>query len=85
MQTDNEFSPVASSIYQEYGRAHITGCDDFVRGRNNCFQDENASRPRIRGALSFGGHSPFVQTSTGQDLVVFWAQAIDRHFRPIEW
>lgn len=34
--------------------------------------------------LSAGIHT-FVQTSTGHDLVVFWAQAVDRHFRPIEW
>ncbi len=33
--------------------------------------------------LSPGIHT-FVQTSTGHDLVVFWAQAVDRHFRPIE-
>ncbi len=33
--------------------------------------------------LSRGIHS-FVQTSTGHDLVVFWAQAVNRHFRPIE-
>ncbi|HYK24308.1 MAG TPA: glycosyltransferase family 39 protein [Candidatus Acidoferrum sp.] len=33
--------------------------------------------------LSRGIHT-FVQTSTGHDLVVFWAQAVDRHFRPIE-
>jgi len=33
--------------------------------------------------LSQGIHT-FVQTSTGHDLVVFWAQAVDRHFRPIE-
>jgi hypothetical protein len=33
--------------------------------------------------LSRGIHA-FVQTSTGHDLVVFWAQAVDRHFRPIE-
>ena len=32
--------------------------------------------------LSPGTHT-FVQTSTGHDLVVFWAQAVDRHFRPI--
>jgi cell shape-determining protein MreD len=31
--------------------------------------------------LSPGIHT-FVQTSTGHDLVVFWAQAVDRHFRP---
>jgi hypothetical protein len=34
--------------------------------------------------LSPGTHT-FVQTSTGHDLVVFWAQAVDRHFRPLEW
>jgi hypothetical protein len=34
--------------------------------------------------LSPGTHT-FVQTSTGHDLVIFWAQAVDRHFRPIEW
>ena len=34
--------------------------------------------------LSPGIHA-FEQTSTGHDLVVFWAQAVDRHFRPIEW
>jgi dolichyl-phosphate-mannose-protein mannosyltransferase len=34
--------------------------------------------------LSPGTHT-FVQTSTGHDLVVFWAQAADRNFRPIEW
>jgi hypothetical protein len=34
--------------------------------------------------LSPGTHT-FVQTSTGHDLVVFWAQAVDRHLRPIEW
>jgi Dolichyl-phosphate-mannose-protein mannosyltransferase len=34
--------------------------------------------------LSAGTHT-FVQTSTGHDLVVFWAQAVDRHFRPIGW
>ena len=34
--------------------------------------------------LSPGTHT-FVQTSTGHDLVVFWAQAVDRHFRPTEW
>jgi ABC-type iron transport system FetAB permease component len=33
--------------------------------------------------LSRGIHT-FVQTSTGHDLVVFWAQAVNRHFRPIE-
>ena len=33
--------------------------------------------------LSRGIHT-FVQTSTGHDLVVFWAQAVDRHFRPIK-
>jgi 4-amino-4-deoxy-L-arabinose transferase-like glycosyltransferase len=33
--------------------------------------------------LSRGIHT-FVQTSTGHELVVFWAQAVDRHFRPIE-
>jgi hypothetical protein len=33
--------------------------------------------------LSPGIHT-FVQTSTGHDLVVFWAQAVNRHFRPIE-
>jgi hypothetical protein len=33
--------------------------------------------------LSPGIHT-FVQTSTGHDLVVFWAQAVDRHFRPTE-
>lgn len=32
--------------------------------------------------LSPGTHT-FVQTSTGHDLVVFWAQAVDRNFRPI--
>jgi len=31
--------------------------------------------------LSPGTHT-FVQTSTGHDLVVFWAQAVDRHFSP---
>jgi hypothetical protein len=34
--------------------------------------------------LSPGAHT-FVQTSTGHDLVVFWAQAVDRYFRPTEW
>ena len=34
--------------------------------------------------LSPGIHT-FVQTSTGHDLVVFWAQAVDRHFRPAGW
>jgi hypothetical protein len=34
--------------------------------------------------LSPGTHT-FVQTSTGHGLVVFWAQAVDRNFRPIEW
>jgi hypothetical protein len=34
--------------------------------------------------LSAGAHT-FVQTSTGHDLVVFWAQAVDRHFRPTGW
>src|SRR3954454_8629055 len=34
--------------------------------------------------LSAGLHT-FVQTSTGRDLVVFWAQAVDRHFRPTGW
>ena len=34
--------------------------------------------------LSQGTHR-FVQTSSGHDLVVFWAQAVDRHFRPIGW
>jgi hypothetical protein len=33
--------------------------------------------------LSPGIHT-FVQTSAGADLVVFWAQAVDRNFRPIE-
>jgi hypothetical protein len=33
--------------------------------------------------LSAGNHT-FVQTSTGHGLLVFWAQAVDRHFRPIE-
>ena len=33
--------------------------------------------------LSPGIHT-FVQTSTGHDLVVFLAQAVNRHFRPIE-
>jgi len=32
--------------------------------------------------LSPGTHT-FVQTSAGHDLVVFWAQAVDRNFRPI--
>ena len=34
--------------------------------------------------LSAGIHT-FVQTSAGANLAVFWAQAIDRNFRPIEW
>jgi hypothetical protein len=34
--------------------------------------------------LSSGIHT-FVQTSSGHDLVVFWAQAVDRHFTPINW
>jgi hypothetical protein len=34
--------------------------------------------------LSPGTHT-FVQTSAGHDLVVFWAQAVDRHFRPTGW
>jgi hypothetical protein len=34
--------------------------------------------------LSPGFHT-FVQTSTGHDLVVFWAQAVDRHFTPLNW
>jgi hypothetical protein len=34
--------------------------------------------------LSRGIHT-FAQTSTGHGLVVFWAQAVDRHFGPIEW
>jgi hypothetical protein len=34
--------------------------------------------------LSPGAHT-FVQTSTAHNLVVFWAQAVDRNFRPIEW
>jgi hypothetical protein len=34
--------------------------------------------------LSPGAHT-FQQTSTGHDLVVFWAQAVDRHFRPTGW
>ena len=34
--------------------------------------------------LSQGTHT-FGQTSTGHDLVVFWAQAVDRHFRPTGW
>jgi len=33
--------------------------------------------------LSPGTHT-FVQTSTGRDLMVFWAQAVDRNFRPID-
>ncbi len=33
--------------------------------------------------LSRGIHT-FVQTSTGHGLVVFWAQAVNRHFRPID-
>jgi hypothetical protein len=33
--------------------------------------------------LSRGIHT-FAQTSTGHDLVVFWARAVNRHFRPIE-
>src|SRR5260370_14089618 len=33
--------------------------------------------------LSPGIHT-FVQTSTRHDLVVFWAHAFNRHFRPIE-
>jgi Dolichyl-phosphate-mannose-protein mannosyltransferase len=35
-----------------------------------------------RRFLSPGTHT-FVQTSAGHDLVVFWAQAVDRNFRPI--
>jgi hypothetical protein len=34
--------------------------------------------------LSPGIHT-FVQTSAGTNLVVIWAQAVDRHFRPIDW
>src|SRR6476660_9785928 len=34
--------------------------------------------------LSPGTHT-FVQTSTGHDLVVFWALSVDRHMRPTEW
>jgi hypothetical protein len=34
--------------------------------------------------LSPGTHT-FVQTSTGHDFVVFWAQAVDRHFKPTGW
>src|SRR4051812_46013580 len=34
--------------------------------------------------LSRGTHT-FVQTSIGHDFVVFWAQAVDRHFRPMGW
>ena len=34
--------------------------------------------------LSPGIHT-FVQTSTGHDLVVFWAQAVDRHFTPFNY
>jgi hypothetical protein len=34
-------------------------------------------------ALSGGIHT-FAQTSAGHDLMVFWAQAVNRHFRPIE-
>ena len=33
--------------------------------------------------LSPGMHT-FVQTSAGSNLVVFWAQAVDRNFRPID-
>ena len=33
--------------------------------------------------LSPGIHT-FVQTSAGTNLVVFWAQAVDRNFRPID-
>ena len=33
--------------------------------------------------LSPGTHT-FVQTSTGHDLVTFWAQAVDRNFRPMD-
>jgi hypothetical protein len=31
-----------------------------------------------------GSIHTLAQTSTGRDLVVFWAQAVNRHFRPIE-
>jgi hypothetical protein len=34
--------------------------------------------------LSAGLHT-FVQTSSGHGLVVFWAQAVDRHFTPLNW
>ena len=34
--------------------------------------------------LSPGAHT-FVQSTNGHDLLVFWAQAVDRHFRPIGW
>ena len=40
---------------------------------------------RRKGTLSLPGIHTFVQTSTGHDLVVFWAQAVDRHFRPTGW
>ena len=41
---------------------------------------------RYEGKARFlsSGIPTFVQSSSGHDLVVFWAQAVDRHFRPID-
>ncbi|MFL6505353.1 MAG: ArnT family glycosyltransferase [Candidatus Udaeobacter sp.] len=33
----------------------------------------------------FPGAHTFAQSTNGHDLLVFWAQAVDRHFRPIGW
>src|SRR5438874_8340576 len=52
---------------------------DIVRGVLDGARYEGEAR-----FLSPGTHT-FVQTSTGDDLVVFWAQAVDRQFRPTQW
>src|SRR4051794_33757398 len=58
----------------------IIGHDvDTVTGMLDGEQYEGTER-----FLSRGTHT-FVQTSIGHDFVVFWAQAVDRHFRPMGW
>ena len=43
----------------------------------------DGERDEGEGHFFSPGTHTFVQTSTGHDLAVFWAQAVDRNFRPI--
>ena len=73
-QTGSILNSKLSFRHHTNHRARRWHCDGYARRR----------AVRRKGPLSFRGIHTFARTPTGHVLVVFWAQAVNRHFRPIE-